>query len=105
MFPFPLSALSTEKRDVQRAGGGGRELGPHERGVLQESDGCHRGAPGGGRGGTGVRPEGAEEEGKAELNVGHTVLEERGDLPSMVLVSEVPSTELRSSSSPRPPHH
>lgn len=76
--------------------------------MLQESDGCHRGAPGGGRGGTGVRSEGAEEEeeeGKAELNVGHTVLEERGDLPSMVLVSEVPSTELRSSSSPRPPHH
>lgn len=55
-----------------------------------------------------MRSEGAEEEeeGKAELNVGHTVLEERREgTPSMVLVSEVPSTELRSSSSRRPPHH
>ena len=42
-----------KQRDVQRAGGGGRGLGPDERGVLQDSDGRHRGAPGGG-GGTGV---------------------------------------------------
>lgn len=47
-------SLSAEKqRDVQRASGGGRGLGPDERGVLQDSDGRHRGAPGGG-GGTGV---------------------------------------------------
>jgi len=45
--------ISTEKqRDVKRAGRGGRGLGPNERGVLQDSDGRNRGAPGGGgRGG------------------------------------------------------
>lgn len=51
---FLLSCVTAEKqRDVQRAGGGGRGRGPDERGVLQDSDGRHRGAPGGG--GAGVR--------------------------------------------------
>lgn len=46
---FLFFLVSAEKQwHVQWAGGGGRGLCPDERGVLQVSDGRHRGAPGGG---------------------------------------------------------
>lgn len=46
-----FSRLPTEKqRDVQRAGGGERRLGPDERGGVPVADGHHHGAPGGGGG-------------------------------------------------------
>ena len=83
-----------KQRDVQRAGVGGRGLGPDERGVLQDSDGRHRGAPGGG-GGTGVN---SWEQGKVkpastwnfaeeETFECYSAGEERG--PEYDLVSEV----------------
>lgn len=76
-----MSAVPAEKqRDVQRAGGGGRGLGPDERGVLQDSDGRHRGAPGG-RGGTGVI---------ADLHVGNFAEEETAECYSAGEESEGP---------------
>ena len=71
---FLFSVSAEKQRDVQRARGGGRGLGPDERGLLQDSDGRHRGAPGGG--GAGVNSLTGGGEGKADV---HVELCSRGD--------------------------